>query len=105
MDKIMSAQLSGLKVEQETPVTGDGARIKVEPPSAAASPAAFSDDDMYEDAGDLDFSRAVQGLFLSRIPKYLWDCWSKFDDDQEVQIGTIRVEGDLDDVKRVPHSR
>ncbi|KAL9030560.1 MAG: hypothetical protein Q9196_001321 [Gyalolechia fulgens] len=95
----MDAQLPGLKAEQDG--APDGARIKVEPPSTAASPAAHSDDDIYEDAGDLDFSQAVQGLYLSRIPKYLWKSWSKLKDDQEIRLGTIRVEGDLDDVKRM----
>lgn len=95
----MDAQLSGLKVEQDGPL--DSARVKIEPPSTATSPTAHSDDDIYEDAGDLDFSQAVQGLYLSRIPKYLWESWSKLKDDQEIRLGTIRVEGDLDDVKRV----
>ncbi|KAL8756695.1 MAG: hypothetical protein Q9184_004419 [Pyrenodesmia sp. 2 TL-2023] len=83
------------------PIPGEGARIKVEPPSDAASPADHSDEDIYEDAGDLDFSHAVQDLYLSRIPKYLWDCWSKLGDDEEIEIGTIRVEGNLDDVRRM----
>ncbi|KAI4133917.1 MAG: hypothetical protein LQ341_006106, partial [Variospora aurantia] len=67
----MATQISGLKAEQDGPATlGEAARIKVEPPSAATSPADPSDEDIYEDAGDLDFSRAVQGLYLGRIPKY-----------------------------------
>ncbi|KAL8733976.1 MAG: hypothetical protein Q9166_001737 [cf. Caloplaca sp. 2 TL-2023] len=82
-------------------MNGDNAYVKVEPPSAAASPAAHSDEDMYEDAGDLDFSRAAQGLYLTRIPKYLWESWSNLDGDEEIQIGTVRVEGALEDVKRM----
>ncbi|KAL8993119.1 MAG: hypothetical protein Q9169_006586 [Polycauliona sp. 2 TL-2023] len=76
-------------------------KVKVEPPSAGASPAPQSDDDIYEDAGDLDFSRAQQGLFLTRIPKYLWESWSTLDDEEEIRIGTVRVEGGLEDVKRM----
>ncbi|KAL8772331.1 MAG: hypothetical protein Q9209_002543 [Squamulea sp. 1 TL-2023] len=93
-----------MDVKMETPglaVNGINGNIKLEPPSAAASPAAHSDDDIYEDAGDLDFSRAVQGLYLARIPKYLWEAWSTLDDDEEIQIGTVRVEGGLEDVKRM----
>ncbi|KAL8722618.1 MAG: hypothetical protein Q9225_000924 [Loekoesia sp. 1 TL-2023] len=102
MANAVDTQIPGLKAEQDGPaIVGDGARIKVEPPSTAASPAAHSDDDIYEDAGDLDFSQASQGLYLGRIPKYLWETWSKLKDDQEIQLGTIRVEGDLDDVKRM----
>lgn len=98
----MDAQLPGFKIEQDgSSAIGDSARIKVEPPSAAASPTAHSDDDIYEDAGDLDFSQAAQSLYLSRIPKYLWESWSKLEDDQEIHLGTIRFEGELDDIKRV----
>ncbi|KAI4278699.1 MAG: hypothetical protein LQ337_000808 [Flavoplaca oasis] len=82
-------------------MNGIDGNVKVEPPSAAASPTPASDDDIYEDAGDLDFSRAVQGLFLTRIPKYLWESWSTLDDDEEIRIGTVRVEGGLEDVKRM----
>ena len=82
-------------------MNGVDSKIKVEPPSAGASPAQQSDDDIYEDAGDLDFSRTAQGLFLARIPKYLWESWSTLNDDEEIRIGTVRVEGGLEDVKRV----
>lgn len=102
MAHAMGAQIPGFKVEQiDSASLGEGARIKVEPPSTAASPAEHSDEDIYEDAGDLDFSHTVQGLYLSRIPKYLWEAWSKIGDDEEIQLGTIRVEGGLDDIKRV----
>ena len=69
--------------------------------SAPASPSAQSDEDIYEDAGDLDFAGTTQGLYLTRIPKYLWETWSKLKDDDEIRIGTIRVEGSLEDPKRV----
>ncbi|KAI4256795.1 MAG: hypothetical protein L6R42_006012 [Xanthoria sp. 1 TBL-2021] len=82
-------------------MNGIDGNVKVQPPSAAASPAPQSDDDIYEDAGDLDFSHAVQGLYLTRIPKYLWESWSTLDDDEEIRIGTVRVEGGLEDVKRM----
>ncbi|KAL9600881.1 MAG: hypothetical protein Q9219_002923 [cf. Caloplaca sp. 3 TL-2023] len=87
--------------QDEALVVGDGATVKYEPTSTAASPAVQSDDDIYEDAGDLDFSHATQGLYLSRIPKYLWESWSKLKDEQEIELGTVRIEGDMDDVKRV----
>ena len=59
------------------------------------------DEDIYEDAGDLDFAEASRALCLTRIPKYLWEHWSKLDDDQEIKLGTIRVEGDLNNPKGV----
>ena len=68
--------------------------IKPDPdaPGAGASPAALSEDDIYEDAGDLEFNTDTnfQSLYLSKVPKYVWEAWSKLDEDAEIQIGTIR---------------
>jgi len=66
--------------------------IKPDPEAAGASPGAFSDEDIYEDAGDLDFSKAAQNLWLMRLPKYVWDNWSQIKDDEEIRLGTVRVE-------------
>jgi transcription initiation factor TFIIF subunit beta len=65
--------------------------IKPDPETQGASPA-FSEDDIYEDAGDLEFNTDTnfQTLYLARVPKFLWEAWSKLDDDAEIQIGTIR---------------
>ncbi|KAL8798003.1 MAG: hypothetical protein Q9182_007033 [Xanthomendoza sp. 2 TL-2023] len=91
-----------VKIEQNgLALNGSESHVIVEPPSATASPAAHSDDDIYEDAGDLDFSRIIQNLYLTRIPKYLWESWSTLDDNEEIQIGTVRVEGSLEDIKRM----
>jgi transcription initiation factor TFIIF subunit beta len=59
---------------------------------AGASPAAFSEEDIYEDAGDLEFNPdpAFQSLYLAKVPKYVWEAWASLDDDAEIQIGTIR---------------
>ncbi|KAI9794308.1 MAG: hypothetical protein M1833_000399 [Piccolia ochrophora] len=65
--------------------------IKPEPDSTAPSPAALSDDDIYEDAGDLDFSSAPH-VHLVRLPKWLWDNWSSIDEDGQIELGVIRVE-------------
>jgi transcription initiation factor TFIIF subunit beta len=61
----------------------------------------LSDEDIYEDTGDLDFSHAGQNVWLTRVPKVLWEHWSKLDDDEEIRIGTVRVEGNPTDIKRV----
>jgi len=65
--------------------------IKPDPDAKVASPGVF-DEDVYEDAGDLEFNSdpAMQRMYLAKIPKYLWDQWAKLDDDAEIQIGTIR---------------
>lgn len=60
-----------------------------------------ADDDIYEDAGDLDFSSAARGLYLTRIPTYLWESWSQLDENEEIRLGTIRVEGSIDRPIRV----
>lgn len=75
--------------------------IKPDPDSKDAVGAAFDEDDLYEDAGDLDFSNAGQNLWLSRIPRSLWEYWSKLDDEEEIEVGTVRVEGGPNDLKRV----
>jgi TFIIF, beta subunit N-terminus len=75
---------------------------QVKDEAADVSPSPYmEEDDIYEDAGDLDFSGAQQQLWLSRIPKSLWEVWASMPEDGEIEIGTIRVEGDSDDPKRV----
>lgn len=75
--------------------------IKPDPDTKEALSGALSDEDIYEDAGDLDFSQAGQNVWLTRIPTDLWKHWSQLDDDEEIQIGTVRVEGEAHDIKRV----
>ncbi|KAL7932629.1 transcription initiation factor IIF, beta subunit domain-containing protein [Trichoderma chlorosporum] len=70
-------------------------------PEPAASPMAIDEDDLFEDAGDLDFyDKSIPGntfetLYLARVPKYMWDAWikltEKLGDDDEIQIGTLRT--------------
>lgn len=73
--------------------------IKPDPEDAKPSPAALSDDDIYEDAGDLEFytDKTVEGtknfagsIYMTHVPKYLYDAWEHLDDDAEIRIGTIR---------------
>lgn len=78
------------------PMNGQSPVIKQDPDLIGVS-----DEDIYEDTGDLDFTAAEQNIFLTRIPKFLYESWSKLDDDQEITVGTIRVEGSPRDVKRV----
>jgi len=73
------------------------ALVKPDPDAPGASPSAFTDDDIYEDAGDLEFNNdpKYQTLYLARLPKYLWEAWSKLDDDAEIRIGTIRQSSEV----------
>ncbi|RDW60152.1 hypothetical protein BP5796_11758 [Coleophoma crateriformis] len=68
--------------------------IKPEPDLAGASPAAFMDEDIYEDTEDLEFNTdpKFQSLYLARVPKYVWEAWSELDEDTEIRIGTVRQE-------------
>lgn len=86
----------GVKMEADSEM-GNG-WIKAE---AETSSAMQMDEDIYEDAGDLDFAAASQDLYLTRLPKMLWDSWSQLDNEQEIRLGTVRVEGSLNEVKRV----
>lgn len=90
-------------IKVENPINGQTPLVKPDPDSIGASPAAHTDDDLYEDAGDLEFAGSDQGLYLTRVPKFLWERWSQLDDNQEVTIGTVRVEGGPENVKRVRH--
>lgn len=74
--------------------------IKPDPEAAEAS-TPVDEDDLYEDAGDLEFydksapNHSNETLYLARVPKYMWDAWAKLTerlgDDDEIQIGTLRT--------------
>jgi transcription initiation factor TFIIF subunit beta len=95
MAALNGASMPTLKVEN-----APSPLIKEEAPDASLSPP-LEEDDVYEDAGDLDFSQAQQQFWLSRIPKSLWETWESMPEDGEIEIGTIRVEGNRSDPKRV----
>ncbi|ETN36599.1 uncharacterized protein HMPREF1541_08877 [Cyphellophora europaea CBS 101466] len=65
------------------------------------SPYVDEDEDGFEDAGDLDFSQAQQQMWLSHLPRSLWQALSKLEDDEEIDLGTIRVEGPENDPQRI----
>jgi hypothetical protein len=75
--------------------------IKQDPDSKDTALADIEEEDLYEDAGDLDFTNADRSVWLSRLPRQLWEHWAHLGDDEEIEIGTMRVEGKLDDIKRV----
>ena len=68
--------------------------IKPDPDAIGGSPAAFTeeDEDIYEDAGDLEFNTDPdsQKLYLARVPTFVWEAFSRFDDNDEIRIGTVR---------------
>ena len=87
------AAMNGAGVPSIKLEDGGEPEIKSEPHVKGESPSGYSDDDGLDDAGDLDFSKQHSGdIWLARLPKFLWENWDKLDDDQEVQIGSMRIE-------------
>lgn len=79
----------------------DAAHIKTEEGENAPEVGdAGSEDELYEDAGDLEFydkeaDPNAEKLWLARVPKYVWQSWHKLTEglgpNDEVQIGTMRT--------------
>ena len=103
MASAYGGDVPSIKVEGAAGPNGPEPVIKSENDVANNPSFGQSDEDIYEDTGDLDFTGSDQSISLIRLPNFLWETWSKLDDDQEVQIGTLRVEGTQGDVKRVCH--
>ncbi|KAK5073863.1 hypothetical protein LTS08_002037 [Lithohypha guttulata] len=69
----------------------------VNSPSAASEQ--YADD--VEDDPELNTENAHKILWMSKLPKYLWEALENANDDDEIEIGTIRVEGAFDNPERV----
>lgn len=75
----------------------DTSFVKTEPEET--KPEVVDDEDLYEDAGDLEFydntNAHNESLYLARVPRYMWDAWLKLaeraGDNDEIQIGTLRT--------------
>ncbi|RYC54307.1 hypothetical protein CHU98_g11900, partial [Xylaria longipes] len=83
-------------VKPEPRVKPDPA-IKPDPDAISTLPGVMDDDDIYEDAGDLEFADlnpstnpAAADVYLTHVPKYLYQAWANLDDDEEIRIGTMR---------------
>jgi hypothetical protein len=52
--------------------------------------------DEADETPDLEFydrlpqADELNKMYLTRLPNYLWEAWSQLDDDDEIEIGTIR---------------
>ena len=78
----------------------DTTQIKPDPEAEAQASPTPMDEDIYEDAGDLDMydkttGTSFENMYLARVPRYMWEAWLKLTerlgDDDEVQIGTLRT--------------
>jgi transcription initiation factor TFIIF subunit beta len=89
------------RVKVETILDGN---VKREPQDEEmASPYVDDEDDGLDEGGDLDFTHAHTQLWLAQIPRNLWETWSVMGLDDEIEIGTIRLEGSHDNPQRVSH--
>jgi len=99
MANVQGAAVPFVKADPDLkPLHGTGAIVNQE---ADLMDIPTADDDIYEDAGDLDFSNSARGFYLTRIPTYLWESWSQLDENEEIRLGTVRIEGNFDSPNRV----
>ncbi|RPA85249.1 transcription initiation factor IIF, beta subunit [Ascobolus immersus RN42] len=59
------------------------------------------DEGLYEETGDLDMTLAGTGVWLVKVPNWLMERWNEIDDDEEIQIGTIRVRSGGEDATKL----
>lgn len=90
----LNSGLPSVKIEDASSMM-----IKDEAMEDALSP--YMEEDIYEDAGDLDFANAQKKVWLSHIPRSLWETLSTMEGDDEIEIGTLRVEGPENQPSRV----
>ena len=72
----------------------DAPQIKPDPANAA-TPSMMEEDD-YEDTGELVIpgSADQQQAWLAKLPKWLWEAWANIAEDEEVELGKVRVYND-----------
>lgn len=78
---------------------GDDISIKMSPSSPSATSDAYMDD--ADDDPELNFDSISTKLWSTKLPKYLYDALANASDTDEIEIGTIRVEGSLDAPTRI----
>ena len=61
--------------------------------SEPVPPITYMDDDDYEDTGELRIPGNLRGIYLTSIPRLLWDSWTALDEDEEIKVGNVRVWG------------
>ncbi|KAL1651352.1 hypothetical protein SLS58_000692 [Diplodia intermedia] len=88
--------MNGVKMETDP-------QIKPDPDIKSPSGPGFADvDDMYEDTGELNIPTDFgdRQVWLTRVPKWLWEVLSKAEDDDEIEIGRILEWQEGNDTKR-----
>ena len=59
------------------------------------------DDDVYEDAGDLDMSMGDRAVWLVKLPQFLGERWKDIDEDEEIALGVVKLDRNAPDQKNV----
>lgn len=72
-------EMTYIKSENGAPVPG----LKYEHP--------HDDDELYEDAGDLDVSSGGRDVWLVKLPAFLAERWRDIDDDEEITLGVVKI--------------
>lgn len=102
-DAFLIAIMATVKTEPGVKAEPD---IKPDPEDAKLSPTAYDDDDLYEDAGDLEFYESTNPqdpanhAFLAHLPKYLFDQWAQLKEDDDITIGKVRTWTEVDKAGR-----
>lgn len=94
-----SVKLEAAGIKQEPPGLSSS-EMKVEP-GFKAEPGYADDDELYEDAGDLDVSNGDRAVWLVKLPQFLAERWKDIDEDEEIVLGTVKVDRNAPDQKTV----
>lgn len=78
-----------------------GANVKLEDAHSPASLASDQFMDDVEDDPELSTNEAQKALWMARFPPWLWAALEHANDDEEIDLGTIRIEGSFDNPDRV----
>ncbi|PNS18592.1 hypothetical protein CAC42_5131 [Sphaceloma murrayae] len=74
----------GMKTEEDVKIKAD--------PANAHTPS-MADEDEYEDTGELQIRGTADDdkAWLAKLPKWLWEAWSTIAEDEEIELGKVRV--------------
>jgi transcription initiation factor TFIIF subunit beta len=73
----------------------------ISPSVGMVRPSYPDDDELYEDAGDLDISNGERAVWLVKLPQFLADRWKDIDVDEEIPLGVVKVDRNAPEQKQV----
>lgn len=81
--------------------------VQIKPDPANAATPSVMEEDEYEDTGELMIPSSAEeaGAWLAKLPKWLWEAWADIGEDEEIELGKVRVynqkPGDEDKTQKV----